>query len=125
MNSNRNISNFGGAVKLDYSGIGMDSTDAKVLAELLKANITVQGLDASSNSLGPEGAKALAASIAENRTITSVSYQQNAFLSTFLTCLSFPSSCLCFLYLLGVSSSMLRRTPWARPAPRPSETRSW
>ena len=72
MNSNKNISNFGGAVKLDYSGIGMDSSDAKVLAELLKANITVQWLDASSNSLGSEGGKALAASIAENSTITSV-----------------------------------------------------
>ena len=51
MNSNKNISNFGGAVKLDYSGIGMDSSDAKVLAELLKANITVQWLDASVNGL--------------------------------------------------------------------------
>ena len=43
------------------------------LADGLKANSTVQQLDASSNGLGPEGAKALAASIAKNSTITSVS----------------------------------------------------
>ena len=75
MNSNKNISNFGGAVELDYSGMGMDSTDAKVLAELLKANVNVQGLDISANGLGVDGGKAIAASIAENSTITSVSYK--------------------------------------------------
>ena len=83
MNSNKNISNFGGAVKLDYSGIGMDSTDAKVLAELLKPNSTVTELNVSVNSLNLDGGKAIAASIAENNTLTSVSYQQCAFLSTF------------------------------------------
>ena len=51
MHSNKIISNFGGAVKLDYSGIGMDSTDAKVLAELLKDNTTVSELNCSSNGL--------------------------------------------------------------------------
>jgi hypothetical protein len=83
MNSNKNISNCGGAVKLDYGGIGMDSTDAKVLAELLKANSTVQQLDVSANGLGVDGGKAIAASIADNSTITSVSYQKYAFSSTF------------------------------------------
>ena len=47
-------------------------------------------LDVSANGLGVDGGKAIAASIAENRTITSVSYQQKAFSSTFLTCLSLP-----------------------------------
>ena len=98
MNSNKNISNFGGAVKLDYSGIGMDSSDAKVLAELLKANVTVQWLDVSANGLGPDAGKAIAASIAENSTITSVSQQQYAFYLLLLTCLSLPL--VCFLYSL-------------------------
>ena len=72
MNSNKNISNFGGAVKLDYSGIGMDSTDAKVLAELLKANVTVQGLDASGNKLGPKGGKAIAGALKTNQTLCTI-----------------------------------------------------
>ena len=87
MNSNKNISNFGGAVKLDFSNCGMDSSDAKVLAELLGANIAVQG------------PHLFAAAIAENSTITSVSYQKYAFSSPFSD-LSFPFP-LCFLYSLG------------------------
>ena len=83
MHSNKNISSFGGAVKLDYSGIGMDSTDAKVLAELLKDNTTVSELNVSSNNLGPEGGKAIAASIADNSSITSVSNFSMLFLETF------------------------------------------
>ena len=59
------------------------------LADGLKANLSVQQLDVSANGLGPDGAKAIATSIAENRTITSVSYQQNAFFYTFSE-LSFP-----------------------------------
>ena len=70
MNSNKNISNFGGAVKLDYSGIGMDSTDVKVLAELLKANSTVQWLHAQNNGLGPEGAKSFGSMLEHNNTLT-------------------------------------------------------
>ena len=72
MNSNKNISNFGGAVKLDYSGIGMDSTDAKVLAELLKANSTVQWLDASGNELGQAGGEAFAEALKSNSTLGSI-----------------------------------------------------
>ena len=44
------------------------------LADGLKANQSVQQLDVSANGLGVDGGKAIAASIAENRTITSVSY---------------------------------------------------
>ena len=43
------------------------------LADGLKANFTVQELDVSANGLGADGGKAIAASIAENSTITSVS----------------------------------------------------
>ena len=45
------------------------------LAEALKSNTTIQQLDVSANGLGADGGKALAASIAENRTIISVSYK--------------------------------------------------
>ena len=45
------------------------------LADGLKANTSVQQLDVSANGLGVDGGKAIAASIAENRTITSVSQQ--------------------------------------------------
>ena len=47
-------------------------------------------LDVSANGLGVDGGKVIAASIAENRTITSVSYQKNRFHLLSLTCLSFP-----------------------------------
>ena len=43
------------------------------LAEGLKANQSVQQLDVSANGLGVDGGKAIAAFIAENSTITSVS----------------------------------------------------
>ena len=67
------------AAKIDFSNSGMDKTDVKVLTELLKDNTTVTELDASGNKLGSEGGKAIAASIAENSTITSVSQKQYAF----------------------------------------------
>ena len=73
----------------------------------------VQQLDVSANGLGVDGGKAIAASIAENRTITSVSYQQNAFFSIFSDCLS-PSPGLCFLCSSLVSSSMLLPISWAQ-----------
>ena len=60
-----------------------------VLAHVLTGNTSIQHLDVSANGLGPDGGKALAASIADNSTITSVSYQKYAFSSTF-TDLSFP-----------------------------------
>ena len=44
------------------------------LADGLKANKSVQQLDVSANGLGADGGKAIATSIAENRTITSVKY---------------------------------------------------
>jgi Ran GTPase-activating protein (RanGAP) involved in mRNA processing and transport len=69
MHSNKNISNFGGAVKLDYSGIGMDSTDAKVLAELLKDNTTVSELHAKSNGLRAAGAQAFREVLKTNKTL--------------------------------------------------------
>ena len=47
MNSNESIRTFGNAEKLDFSGKGLDSTDAKVLADLLKDNTTAQYLDVS------------------------------------------------------------------------------
>ena len=53
------------------------------LADGLKANSTVQELDVSANRLGPDGGKAIATSIAENSTITSVSQQQYAFFISF------------------------------------------
>jgi Ran GTPase-activating protein (RanGAP) involved in mRNA processing and transport len=58
------------------------------LADGLKANTGVQQLDISANDLGVDGGKAVAASIAENSTITSVSHQQYSFVCLlFLTCL--------------------------------------
>jgi Ran GTPase-activating protein (RanGAP) involved in mRNA processing and transport len=77
MNSNKNISNFGGAVKLDYSGIGMDSTDAKVLAELLKANESVQQLHAKSNGLRAAGAQAIRDMLKANKTLTVLDLSDN------------------------------------------------
>ena len=53
------------------------------LAEGLKANQSVQQLDVSANSLGVDGGKAIAASIAENSTITSVSDEQYSFVTFF------------------------------------------
>ena len=72
MNSNKNISNFGGAVKLDYSGIGLDSSDAKVLAELLKANVKVQWLHVNSNALGQAGGEAFGEALQTNSTLDSI-----------------------------------------------------
>ena len=63
---------FDGKADVDMSNKGLDAGDAFIIAAALEKNDQVTGLDASSNSLGPEGAKALAASIAENSTITSV-----------------------------------------------------
>jgi hypothetical protein len=84
---------------LDLSSKGLGVHGALILAALIKDNTSVQHLDISSNNLGVDGGKAIAASIAENSTITWVSYQQNAFLSTFLTCLSTPSPSLTLLSL--------------------------
>ena len=60
-----------------------------MLAHVLTGNTSVQQLDISANGLGVDGGKAIAASIAENSTIISVSQQQYAFSSIF-TDLSFP-----------------------------------
>ena len=84
------------------------------LADGLKANLSVQQLDVSANGLGVDGGKAIAASIAENSTITSVSYQQNTFLSIFLTCLSLPLVSAFSIH--WVSSSMLNRMVSEPPA---------
>ena len=77
----------------------MDKTDVKVLTELLKDNTTVTELDVSANGLGRrlgvDGGKAIAASIAENSTITSVSYHSYMrFSSIFLIFFPFPLSLL-------------------------------
>jgi len=62
----------------DYSGIGMDSSDAKVLAELLKAksfgsmlehNSTLTFLNLSDNQMKAEGATALADGLKANSTV--------------------------------------------------------
>jgi hypothetical protein len=74
---------FDGKPDVDMSNKGLDAGDAFIIAVALEKNDQVTGLDASSNSLGIEGGKALAASIAETRTITSVSYQKYAFSSTY------------------------------------------
>ena len=41
MNSNDNVRNFGGDDTLELAKCNMDSTDAKVLANLLRDNTTV------------------------------------------------------------------------------------
>ena len=79
MHSNKNISNFGGAVKLDYSGIGMDSTDAKVLAELLKDNTTVSELNVNSNAMGTTAAKAFGGMLPMNKTLKTLDVSNNSF----------------------------------------------
>ena len=78
--------------KLDLKGSKgkqLEACGGIVLAHVLTGNTSVQHLDVSANGLGVDGGKAIATSIAENCTITSVSYQQIAFLSTFSE-LSFP-----------------------------------
>ena len=78
---------FDGKADVDMSNKGLDAGDAFIIAAALEKNDQVQQLDVSANGLGVDGGKAIAASIAENRTITSVSYHQYAFLSTVcLTC---------------------------------------
>ena len=69
MNSNESIRTFGNAAKLDFSGEGLDSTDAKVLADLLKDNTTAQYLDVSRNDLRAAGAKAFSEMLEVNKTI--------------------------------------------------------
>ena len=46
MNTNQNIRNFGGSDTLMLSKINMDSSDARVLADLLKDNTTVTKVSA-------------------------------------------------------------------------------
>ena len=46
MNTNQNIRNFGGSDTLVLSKINMDSSDARVLADLLKDNTTVTKVSA-------------------------------------------------------------------------------
>jgi hypothetical protein len=55
----------------------MNSTDAKVLAELLKANVTVQWLHAKSNSLRAGGAKAISEMLKVNKTLIMVDLSGN------------------------------------------------
>jgi Ran GTPase-activating protein (RanGAP) involved in mRNA processing and transport len=112
--------------KLDVKGSDgkqLEACGGIVLAHVLTGNTSVQELDVSANGLGVDGGKAIAASIADNSTIISVSYQKYAF-SFIFTDLSFPFPLSAFS-IHWVSSSMLLATPWARPAPRSSETRSW
>ena len=108
--------------KLDLKGSDgkqLEACGGIVLAHVLTGNTSVQGLDISANSLGPDGAKAIAASIAENSTITSV--------RTLFCEIVFGSSLLIPLPLRSlftpfwVSSSMLNRMVSEPPAPRLSE----
>jgi Ran GTPase-activating protein (RanGAP) involved in mRNA processing and transport len=86
------------------------------LADALKANTNLQRLNVSSNDLGPEGGKAIAASIAKNSTITSVSPLFSLFFLLF-HCSNYSYSYLSF----PLCSSMLIQTPWALLLLRPSE----
>ena len=65
------------AAKIDFSNSGMDKTDVKVLAELLKDNTTVTELDASSNGLGAEGAMAFGEVLKTNNTLTLLDVSDN------------------------------------------------
>jgi Ran GTPase-activating protein (RanGAP) involved in mRNA processing and transport len=53
---------------LSYNSIGDDG--AKALAEALKTNSTLTTLDLQNNSIGPDGAKALAEALKTNSTVT-------------------------------------------------------
>jgi hypothetical protein len=64
---------FDGKADVDMSNKGLDAGDAFIIAAALEKNDQVTGLNVSSNGLGPEGGKAIAASIAQNSTLTSVS----------------------------------------------------
>jgi Ran GTPase-activating protein (RanGAP) involved in mRNA processing and transport len=55
----------------------MDSADAKVLAELMKDNTTVQQLHAQNNGLGPEGAKSFGNMLEHNSTLTLLNVSDN------------------------------------------------
>ena len=62
--------------KLDLKGSKgkqLEACGGIVLAHVLTGNTSVHELDVSANGLGPDAGKAMAASIADNSTITSVS----------------------------------------------------
>jgi Ran GTPase-activating protein (RanGAP) involved in mRNA processing and transport len=77
LHSNKYITSFGGAVKLDFSNCGMDGTDAKVLAELLKGNTTAQQLLLQKNKLRAAGAQALGEMLKANKTLTLLDLSEN------------------------------------------------
>ena len=64
---------FDGETDVDLSNKGLDAGDAVIIAAALEKNDQVTRLNFSRNNLGPEGGKAIAASIADNSSITSVS----------------------------------------------------
>jgi hypothetical protein len=71
------IKTFGGAAELDLSNCGMGSTDAKVLAELMKDNGTVSELKLVGNSLRGDGAKAISEMLKGNTSLTKVDLSDN------------------------------------------------
>jgi hypothetical protein len=71
------ITNFGGAVKLDFNNCGMDDTDAKVLAELLRDNTIVQHLLVQKNDLKAAGANYIADMLKVNKTLTLLDLSEN------------------------------------------------
>ena len=67
------MSMFNGKTDVDMSNKGLDAGDAFIIAAALEKNDQVQYLNVSQCHLGSAGGKAMAACIADNSTITSVS----------------------------------------------------
>jgi hypothetical protein len=69
------LSNSTPSVLLAWSGIGVEG--AKALAATLEKNSSVTSIDLSSNKAGDEGAKALAAAMEKNTSLTSIVLRYN------------------------------------------------